>query len=35
MSMRRTFMNANYLIAIGFATIGWLWLLVWIAMQLI
>ena len=27
--------HAIYLAAIGVATIGWLWLIVWIAMQLI
>jgi len=33
--VRRNWMIANYLAAIGFATVGWLHLLVWITMQLI
>jgi len=28
-------MKANYLFAITFATIGWLWFIAWIAMHLI
>jgi hypothetical protein len=34
-AMRQTWMKANYFVAIVVATIGWLWLIVWIARQLI
>jgi hypothetical protein len=30
-----SFMRAIYLAAIGVATIGWLWLIAWCALQLI
>ncbi len=33
--MRSKWMIANYLIAIGFATAGWLYFIVWVAMLLI
>jgi hypothetical protein len=33
--IRRYWMIANYLVAITLAMIGWLWLIAWIAMQLI
>jgi hypothetical protein len=33
--VRNNWMIANYLAAIGFATAGWLYLLVWISMQFI
>jgi hypothetical protein len=34
-TMRETWMKANYLIAIGVATTGWLWLIAWIALQML
>jgi hypothetical protein len=33
--VRRYWLTANYLIALTLAMIGWLWLIVWIARQLI
>jgi hypothetical protein len=33
--MRRYWMIANYLVAIALAMIGWLWLIAWIARQLV
>jgi hypothetical protein len=33
--MRQTWMKANYLVAIAAATIGWFWLIAWMAIQLI
>jgi hypothetical protein len=33
--MRRYWLTANYLVAITLAMIGWLWLIAWVAMQLI
>jgi hypothetical protein len=33
--MRRYWLAAIYYVAIALATIGWLWLIAWIAMQLI
>jgi hypothetical protein len=32
---RRYLMNFTYLVAIALATVGWLWLIVWIAKQVI
>jgi hypothetical protein len=34
-AMRQTWMKANYFVAIAVAMIGWLWLIVWIARQLL
>jgi hypothetical protein len=34
-AMRQNWMKANYFVAIVVAMIGWLWLIVWIARQLI
>jgi hypothetical protein len=34
-AMRQTWMKANYFVAIAVAMMGWLWLIVWIARQLI
>jgi hypothetical protein len=34
-NVRRYWMLANYLAAIVLATIGWIWLMVWIAKRLI
>jgi hypothetical protein len=33
--MRVTYMRALYLVAIGLATIGWRWLIAWMATHLI
>jgi hypothetical protein len=32
--VRQVWMKANYFIAVALAMMGWLWLFVWIAMQL-
>jgi hypothetical protein len=34
-SPRQRLVNASYLLAIATATFGWLWLIVWCAMELI
>jgi hypothetical protein len=33
--MPATLMKAGYVVAIGVATIGWLWLIVWLASRLL
>jgi hypothetical protein len=33
--IRSYWMATNYYVAIAIATIGWLWLIAWIAMQMI
>jgi hypothetical protein len=33
--MRHYWMTANYIVALALAMIGWLWLIAWIALQLI
>jgi hypothetical protein len=30
---RETWMKVNFLLAISFATVGWLWFLIWIGMK--
>ena len=30
---RETWMKVNYLIAISFATVGWLWFIIWIVIK--
>jgi|KBSMisStaDraftv2_1062788.scaffolds.fasta_scaffold184302_2 hypothetical protein len=34
-AMRQIWFKANYLLAIGVGTLGWLWFIVWIGLQLI
>jgi hypothetical protein len=33
--MRRAWMKVNYLTAIGAATVGWLWFIGWVGIQMI